>query len=173
MVTRFLILFLLTMSCNAQVLLTLTPTNTTLKTLDMRQFSAAMKAIRTGKPEDAMGLEDMIAWIEAGQPIPTKYPALANPQLKIATPWTGNLTNDVAELHRKDQERRPANTNYVGSLKGKGRREFEADELAAIESATGVPQLREAVAAWLKMLSARMDALEEAKLLGIELQEAE
>ncbi len=174
MVARMSILILLAaMSCRAQVLLVMTPTNTTIKTLDMRQFSAAMKAIRTGKPEDAMGHEDMMAWIEAGQPIPTTYPALADQQLKIAVPWTGNLTNDVAELHRKDAERRPAHTNYLGSLKGKSRKQFEADELVAIESAKGVPQLREAVGAWLQMLSARMDALEEANRVGINLKDEE
>lgn len=174
MVKHILILIFVTASVQAQtVLLTLTPTNTTLKTLDMRDFSKAMKAIRTGKPEDAMGHEDLIGWIEHGNPIPSQYPALADPALKIAVPWTGNPTNDLYQIQLKAQEMYPAKTNYTATLKGKGRKQFVKDNDSAIRSAPGVPQLRDAVADMLEMLDARMDALEEARKTGIALQEAE
>lgn len=173
MVKHIITLILLAaMSCHAQVLLTLTPTNTTLKTLDMRNFSKAMKAIRTGKPEDRMGNEDLIGWIESGQPIPAKYPALADPSKKVAVPWTGNLTADVARINARYLETHPALTNYAGKLKGKSRKRFVEDNNSAIRAATGVPKLRDAVADMLEMLDARMDALEEANQFGIRLEDA-
>ncbi len=173
MVKLISIILLVSVSCSAQVLLTLQPTNTTIKTLDMRDFAKARKAIRTGKDEDRMGVEDLVYWIEQGNPIPAQYPSLADPSLKISVPWTGNLTNDLAQIQLKAHEAYPARTNYVGKLKGKKRKEFVADEVQDIRDANGVPQLRDAVADMLEVLDARMDALEEARKTGVTLQEAE
>lgn len=139
----------------------------------MRQFSAAMRAIRTGKPEDRMGHEDLIDWIEQRQPIPTTYPSLADPSLKLSTPYTGNVSNDMQTIKQKDIERRPKNQKLKVKLNGKSRKEFETNTVDTVRNSTGLKEVRGATADYLEYLTDLIEAQKEADMLGIQIESDE
>lgn len=170
MVKQIITIFLIALSVNAQTLLINSPTNTTLKTIDIRDFTKAIKAIKSNNEYDRMGVEDLIDYIKANQPISSTYPFLVDTTLKLGTPYTGNISNDLETIKQKDVERRPKNQKLKVKLNGKSRKEFETNTVDAVRNSNGLKEVREATADYLEYLTDLIEAQKEADMLGIQIE---